>query len=113
MAETFQNNTVKLSSTNVIDVYTAPSSAGTDRAVVLSALAANVNGTGNTTISCYICDASSNTVLSTLAYTIILPADTSIELIPNKLILESGQKLRAQAADANFVHFTVSALEIV
>jgi hypothetical protein len=113
MAETFQNNTVKLSSTNLIDVYTAPNNASTDRAVVLSAFAANVNGGTNTTISLYICDVSTNTNLSTLAYTVVLPADVSIELIPNKLILESGQKLRAQAGTANFVHFVVSALEIV
>ena len=112
MAESFQNTSVKLSSTSATDLYVAPNNASTDRAIVLSALGANVDGLALCEVSLFVTNGS-NTVLSTLASTIAIPADASVEFIPNKLVLENGQKLRAQASAANDVEFTVSVLEIV
>lgn len=111
MAETFQNTSVKLSSTAVTDLYVAPNNTSADRAVVLSALAANVDGSAAAEVSLFVTN-SANTVVSTLASTITLPQDASLEFIPNKLVLENGQKLRAQASAANDIDFTVSVLEI-
>jgi hypothetical protein len=51
-------------------------------------------------------------VLSTLASTITVPADASLEVIANKLILKQSQKIRATASAADDLEVTVSALEI-
>jgi hypothetical protein len=110
MAETFNNASVKLTSANATDSYQAPNSSG-NRAIVLSCLVANVDGTNNAEITLWIAN-SSDTQLSILANTIVVPADASIELIPNKVVLTQGQKLRAQANNANDLHVTVSVLEI-
>lgn len=111
MAETFNNASVKLTSTNATDLYQAPTSAATDRAIVLSCLVANVDGSSPVEITIALTDGS-NTVLSTLASTIVVPADASIEIIPNKVVMKQSQKLRATANVANDVEITVSALEI-
>jgi len=111
MAETFNNASVKLSSTNATDLYQAPTSAATDRAIVLSCLVANVDGSSGAEITIALTDGS-NTVLSTLASTIAVPADASIEIIANKVVMKQSQKLRATASAANDLEITVSALEI-
>jgi hypothetical protein len=111
MAETFNNASVKLTSTNATDLYQAPTSAATDRAIVLSCLVANVDGSSGAEITIALTDGS-NTVLSTLASTIAVPADASIEIIANKVVMKQSQKLRATASAANDLELTVSALEI-
>ena len=55
---------------------------------------------------------SSDNVLSRMANSINVPVNAALELIQNKLVLESGQKLRAQASAANSLEITLSALEI-
>ena len=111
MAETFNNASVKLTTTNATDLYQAPTSAATDRAIVLSCLVANVDGSAGAQITIALTDGS-NTVLSTLASTIAVPADASIEIIPNKVVMKQSQKLRATASAANDLELTVSTLEI-
>ena len=111
MAETFNNASVKLTTTNATDLYQAPTSAAADRAIVLSCLVANVDGSAGAQITIALTDGSNN-VLSTLASTIAVPADASIEIIPNKVVMKQSQKLRATASAANDLELTVSALEI-
>lgn len=111
MAETFNNASVKLTTTNATDLYQAPTSAATDRAIVLSCLVANVDGNVAAEITITLTDGS-DAVLSTLASTIAVPADASIEIIPNKVVMKQSQKLRATAVVANDLEVTVSALEI-
>lgn len=111
MAEVFNNASVKLTTTNATDLYQAPTSAATDRAIVLSCLVANVDGSAAAEITIALTDGS-NTVLSTLASTIAVPADASIEIIANKVVMKQSQKLRATASAANDLELTVSALEI-
>jgi 3D (Asp-Asp-Asp) domain-containing protein len=110
MPNTFNNAQAQLSSTSVTDVYQAPATTG-NTAVVLSVLCANVNGTASADIS-IIKTNSSNTIQSYLAFTIPVPADTSLEVVANKIILKAGEKLRAQASASNFINVTISALEI-
>jgi hypothetical protein len=110
MPNTFNNAQAQLSSTSVTDVYQAPATTG-NTAVVLSVLCANVNGTAAADISIIKTD-SSNTIQSYLAFTIPVPADTSLEVVANKIILKAGEKLRAQASASNFINVTISALEI-
>ena len=111
MAETFNNASVNLTTTNATDLYQAPTGAATDRAIVLSCMVANVDGTVAAEITITLTDGS-DAVLSTLASTIAVPADASIEIIPNKVVMKQSQKLRATAGAANDIEVTVSALEI-
>lgn len=111
MAETFNRASVALSTTSITDVYQAPNVANTDRAVLLSCLVANVDGTNAADITLTITD-SADTVIAKIANTIQVPADSTLEAIPNKLILKRGEKIRATASAANDLDVTVSALEI-
>jgi hypothetical protein len=111
MAETFNNASVKLTTTSATDIYQAPTGNAADRAIVLSCLVANVDGTSSANVTITITDGS-NAVLSTLASTITVPADASLEVIANKLILKQSQKIRATASAADDLEVTVSALEI-
>jgi len=111
MAENFNNASVKLTTTSATDIYQAPTGNAADRAIVLSCLVANVDGTNNAQVTVVVTDGSNN-VLSTLASTITVPADASLEVIANKLILKQSQKVRATASAANDLEVTLSALEI-
>lgn len=110
MANTFNNAQVDLTTTNVTTVYQAPSTAG-NVAIVLSIMCANVNGTNSADIS-ILKTTSGDVVQSRLAHTIPVPADTSLEVVANKLVLKAGEKIRAQASAANYFNITLSALEI-
>jgi hypothetical protein len=111
MAETFNRASAALSTTNITDVYQAPNVANTDRAVVLSCLVANVDGTNAADITLTITD-SADAAIAKIANTIQVPADSTLEAIPNKLILKRGEKIRATASAASDLEVTVSALEI-
>lgn len=111
MAETFNNASVKLTSTSVTDIYQAPTGNAGDRAIVLSCLVANVDGASAADVTITVTDGS-NTVLSTLASIISVPAKASLEVIANKVILKQSQKIRATAGTASDLEVTLSALEI-
>jgi len=96
MAETFNNASIKLTTTSATDIYQAPTANAADRAIVLSCLVANVDGASSANITITVTD-SANAVLSTLASTITVPADASLEVVANKLILKQSQKVRATA----------------
>ena len=111
MAETFNRASAALSTTSITDVYQAPNVANTDRAVVLSCLVANVDGTNAADITLTITD-SADAAIAKIANTIQVPADSTLEAIPNKLTLKRGEKIRATASAASDLEVTVSALEI-
>jgi hypothetical protein len=111
MAETFNRASVALSTTSITDVYQAPNVASTDRAVVLSCLVANVDGVNAAGITIDITN-SSNAAIAKIANTITVPADASVELIANKVVLKQGEKLRATASAGGDLEVTVSVLEI-
>lgn len=110
MANTFNNATANLTTTNVTDVYQAPASAGAV-SIVLSSMIANVNGTANSNVNLLLTD-SSNNILSYILFTVAVPQNTTLEAVSNKIVLKAGQKIRAQASLANYLNVTVSALEI-
>ena len=111
MAETFNNASVKLTTTSATDIYQAPTGNAADRAIVLSCLVANVDGSTAADISITVTDGS-DAVLSTLASTISVPPDASLEVVANKVILKQSQKIRATASAASDLEVTLSALEI-
>ena len=110
MPNTFNNAQAQLSSTSVTDVYQAPTTTG-NTAIVLSVMCANVNGTASADIS-IIKTNSSNTIQSYICFTTPVPADTTLEVVANKIVLKAGEKLRAQASASNYIHVTISSLEI-
>lgn len=111
MAETFNRNSVKLTTTTITDAYQAPNVASTDRAIVLSCMVANVDPSVACDITVAITDAS-NVEVAKIANTITVPAKATLEIVANKLVLKRGEKLRATASIANDLEVTVSALEI-
>lgn len=124
MAERFEATSTKLSSANsVTDIYLPVNfNSSDDRSVVLSVLAANVDGTNSVDVSLFVtATGSTSTTVATveaegtsyyLAKTVTIPADASLEFVPNKVVLKQGQKLRAYASAASDTEVTVSALEI-
>lgn len=111
MAETFNRSSAQLTTTDITDVYQAPNGAASDRALVMSVLVANVDGTNACDITLTISDASNNAV-ARIASTVSVPADSRYEAIVNKLVLKRGEKIRATASAANDLEVTVSALEL-
>lgn len=111
MPETFNRESVGLTTTAITTVYQAPNAADSNRAIVLSCLIANVDGVSPADITVAV-TSSTDTQIARIANTISVPADASLELIPNKLVLKRGEKLRATAGVANDLEVTVSALEI-
>ena len=110
MAENFTRASTTPSTTASTDLYQVSSSSAANRSVVISCLAAAVAGVSST-ITVDITDAS-NALIVRLASTIVLPANSSIELITNKLVLLPGEKVRITTADANAVSVSLSLLEI-
>lgn len=111
MAETFNRASVALSTTSITDVYQAPTSNAADRAIVLSCLVANVDGTSAADITITVTDGS-NSAIARLASTVSVPADSSLEVIANKLVLKQSEKIRATASAGADLEVTVSVLEI-
>lgn len=111
MPTLFNRASTVLSTTSITDVYQAPNTASTDRAIVLSVLAANVNASSSADITVTITD-SANAAISRIVNTITVPAKSTLEAIPNKVVLKQGEKLRATASSANMFEVTASTLEV-
>lgn len=110
MPESFTNSGVRLTTTGYTDIYQAPTSSGA-KAVILSSLAANASGIASVTYSIDL-TTSGNTVVATVGKSIAIPAGATLELIPNKIVLTSGQKLRAASSVASGIDVVTSVLEI-
>ena len=111
MAETFNNASVKLTSTSATDLYQAPTAASSNRTIVLSCMVANVDGTNNTKVTVTLTN-SSDVVQSHLCKDLLVPAGATVEVISNKVVLTQSQKLRATAEVASDLEVTVSSLDI-
>ncbi len=110
MAETFNRVGTSLTTTSITDVYQAPNVASTNRAIVLSCMVANKKAAA-VNITLQITD-STNVGISTWAYSVPVPSNSSLESVVNKLVLKNGEKIRATAGEANQLDITVSSLEI-
>ena len=108
---TFNNAQSKLTTSTITTVYTAPNTTSSDRAIVLSILVANVDGVNAADITITKTD-NADAEQSKLANTISVPADSSLEILANKLVLKAGEKIRATASAANDLDVTISVLEI-
>ena len=88
MAEAFKNAYLDVTS-SAQTIYTAP---GSTESVVITLRITNVDGAADDTITADVIDASSGN--SRIAFTISVPADTSLELAgESKIVLEAGDKI--------------------
>lgn len=111
MASTFKNGFIKNVTTGTQDLFVVSTSTGAV-GIVLSVLVANVNGTGSADVTVTKVS-NTGTDQSKLVHTVPVPADTSLEIVANKVVLTEGEKLTISASAADYLDATVSVLEIV
>lgn len=108
MAESYKSVNADLGTTADTSIYQCPAST---TAVVLLCQIANVDGANAVDIYVDYYD-SSTTTAKALAHTISVPADTSLNPIGGKLVLEAGDQIRAWAGAASDAEIVVSVVEI-
>ena len=108
MANFFKNARLVVT-TSPLDVYTVPASR---IAIVLNCQVANVSG-GTVELDIWWTDASAAGAVTRLGKNIQIPAKAAFSAVVGKLVLEAGDKIRAQAiSGSNPFEATVSVLEI-
>ena len=106
MANSFINKKVDLTTTDLTTVYTVPSF---KTAVVKSLIVSEDAGSGST-ITITLVNASS--AIFNLFKDKAIASKATTELLTQPLIIEEGEILKVQAADANRLHVIASILEI-
>jgi len=108
MANTFKSVTLD-AGTSMSDLI--PTVGASTQVIVLTCRATNVDGASDATVDVEITDGASKNAY--IAYTISVPADSTIELAgTSKLVLETGDKLQGLASATGDIEFFVSYLEI-
>jgi|TARA_S200000501_G_C20579097_1_gene636405 hypothetical protein len=107
MANTFKNAYYDVTN-SLAAAYTCP---GSTTAIVLTLRITNVDGAADATIDATVTDASSGE--SYIAYTLTVPADSSIELAgTSKLVLEAGDIVKLKANASSDLEAFISVLQI-
>jgi len=106
MAETFKAVNVALGNTADAVVYTCPAST---TAIVIHCQVANVDGTNAADLNI---DHNDGSTTAALVSTLSVPADSAVNPIGGKLVLEAADTLRAWAGAASDLELTLSVLEI-
>ena len=106
MAETFKAVNVALGNSADAVVYTCP---GSTTAIVIHCQVANVDGTNAADLNI---DHNDGSTTAALVSTLSVPADSAVNPIGGKLVLEDGDELRAWAGAASDLEMTLSILEI-
>ena len=101
------NAKLDLTTTNATVLYTAPSSSDFNASVINSILVAEDSGNADT-ITMIITNGST---VFTLFHVKAVGASTTIELLTEDLILQSGEILKVTAATANRLHVVASIQE--
>lgn len=107
MAEVFKNAKLKIQDT-ATDVYECPSATV---AIVIGCQVANVSAS-NEEVSVWWTDDSDADAVTRLVEDVVIPAKASLAPIAGKLVLEAGDKIRAQGQTDDDAEITVSVLEI-
>jgi hypothetical protein len=108
MAEDFFTVNASLGTTADTAVLT---NSGSGKYIIILCQVANIDGTNSSNLFMDAYD-SSATSAKALAHEISVPADTSFNPIGGKLVLESGDQLRAWASDVDDLEINISYLEI-
>ena len=102
------NAKVDLTTTDLTTLFTVPSDADFNAAVVNSILVAEDSGNADT-ITVQLVNGSDTFVLFNVK---AVGANTTVELLTRDLILQSGEVLKVQAATANRLHVVASIQEL-
>lgn len=108
MAETFVNKTVALGDTADVSVY-SPAAATT--AIVIHCQVANVDGTNAANLNLDLYDTSTTTAAAIVS-TLSVPANSAVNPVGGKLVLEATDELRAWASAVGDLELTLGILEI-
>ena len=106
MAETFKAVNVALGNSADAVVYTCP---GSTTAIVIHCQVANVDGTNAADLNI---DHNDGSTTAALVSTLSVPADSAVNPIGGKLVLEAADTLRAWAGAASDLELSLSVLEI-
>jgi hypothetical protein len=106
MAETFKAVNVALGDTADAVVYTCPAAT---TAIVIHCQVANVDGSNDSELNI---DHNDGSTVAALVSTLSVPADSAINPIGGKLVLEAADELRAWAGATSDLEMTLSLLEI-
>ena len=106
MAETFKAVNVALGNSADAVVYTCPAST---TAIVIHCQVANVDGTNAADLNI---DHNDGSTTAAVVSTLSVPADSAVNPIGGKLVLEAADTLRAWAGAASDLELTLSVLEI-
>lgn len=109
MAETFKRAGGPISSSGT-DIYTAPATSGSV-AIILSCSVANITSS-IVNCTCDLVASDGTSIVSTLIKEADLPAETALELVQNKIVLEAGERLKLTTDNNNNLSATVAILEI-
>ena len=102
------NAKVDLTGTSATTLFTVPSDADFNAAIVNSILVAEKSGNADT-ITVQLVSGSDTFVLFNVK---AVGANTTVELLTKDLILQSGEVLKVQAATANRLHVVASIQEL-
>ena len=102
------NAKLDLTTTDLTTLFTVPSDADFNAAVVNSILVAEDSGNADT-ITVQLVSGSDTFVLFNVK---AVGANTTVELLTNDLIIQSGEILKVQAATANRLHVVASIQEL-
>ena len=112
MAEVFKNKVAALGTTSDDGVsngiYTAP---GSTTSIIVHCQVANVDGTNAADLNIDLHDTSASSAKAVVS-TLSVPADSAVNPIGGKLVLEAGDTLRAWAGAASDLEITLGILEI-
>lgn len=115
MAELIKNAGLSLSTANLTQLFEVSNTVGSS-AVVVSILVVNdtnpTDGLAEGDITVVITN-NADVEVSRLAFNLVVPPNSSLELIKNKVFLTQGQKIKVQASDANTLDVTLSVLEVL
>ena len=105
--QNIRNAKVDLTSTDNTTLYTAPSDADFNASIVNSILVSEDSGNADTITVTLVSDSGTFSLFKVKA----VGANTTVELLTNDLVLQSGEILKVQAATANRLHVVASIQE--
>ena len=103
------NAKVDLTTTDLTTLFTEPTTADFNAAIVTSILVSEDSGNADT-ITVTLVD-TSNAVFSLFKVKAV-GANTTIELLTRELVLQSGESIKVQAATANRLHVVASIQDV-
>ena len=103
------NAKVDLTTTDLTTLFTVPTTADFNAAIVTSILVSEDSGNADT-ITVTLVD-TSNAVFSLFKVKAV-GANTTIELLTRELVLQSGESIKVQAATANRLHVVASIQDV-